>query len=274
MRFGKILNKIWILLASGRIIGSETHAKEVQINMIHIIADTHTHSVASGHAYSTITENCRAAAEKGLKFLAVTDHTPNMPGTTHPFYFDNLMNVPPVLCGINVIRGCEANIINIDGEVDLPRHILEKLELVIASMHVPTFAPPGRAAVTQTYLNLAENPDVDIVGHCGDTRFDFDHEPVIRAFAENGKVVEINSHSFSGRPGSKENCPAIAAMCAEYGVPVVVSTDAHFYTAIGEFDNALECLEKVHFPEELILNADEDRFKAFITSKTGRTTYV
>lgn len=242
--------------------------------MIHIVADTHTHSIASGHAYSTITENCRAAAEKGLKFLGVTDHTPNMPGTTHIFYFENLMKVPPILCGINVIRGCESNIINIDGEVDLPHRVLEKLELVIASMHSPTFHPPGREIVTQTYLNLAKNPDVDVIGHCGDSRFDFDHEPVIRAFAKHGKVVEINAHSFDARPGSRENCPKIAELCAEYGVPIVVSTDAHFYTDIGNFANSLECLERIHFPEELILNADEERFRAFITSKMGRTTYV
>ena len=242
--------------------------------MIHIVAGTHTHSVASGHAYGTITENCRAAAEKGLKFLAVTDHTPLMPGTTHPFYFDNLMTVPPVLCGINVIRGCEANIINIAGEVDLPPRILRKLELVIASMHAPIFPPPGRETVTQTYLNLAQNPDVDVIGHCGDSRFDFNHEPVLRAFAENGKVVEINAHSFDARPGSRENCPKIARLCAEYGVNIVVSTDAHFYTDIGNFKNSLDCLEQIGFPEELILNADEERFKAFITSKTGRTEYV
>lgn len=242
--------------------------------MIHIIADTHTHSVASGHAYGTITENCQAAAKKGLKFLAITDHTPSMPGTTHPYYFENLMNVPPVLCGINVIRGCEANIIDVDGEVDLPHRTLKKLELVIASMHVPTFAPPGREIVTQTYLNVAANEDVDIIGHCGDSRFDFEHEPVIRAFAEHGKVVEINAHSFEARPGSRENCPKIARLCAEYGVRVVVSTDAHFYTAIGSFQNALDCLENLHFPEDLILNADEERFRKFLTAKTGRTEYV
>ncbi len=242
--------------------------------MIHIVADTHTHSIASGHAYGTITENCRAAAEKGLKFLAVTDHTPLMPGSTHPFYFENLMAVPPVLCGINVIRGCEANIINIDGEVDLPHRILRRLELVIASMHSPVFPPPGKDAVTQTYLNLAQNPDVDVIGHCGDSRFDFDYAPVLRAFAENGKVVEINAHSFDARPGSRENCPKIARLCAEYGVRIVVSTDAHFYTDIGNFQNSLDCLEQIHFPEELILNADEDRFRSYITSRTGRNEYV
>ena len=47
------------------------------------IIDTHTHTVASGHAYSTLIENAKAASAKGLKALAVTDHGVAMPGGPH-----------------------------------------------------------------------------------------------------------------------------------------------------------------------------------------------
>ena len=46
-----------------------------------IIADTHVHTIASEHAFSTVMEIHAAAKEKGLRFLAVTDHTGKMPGT-------------------------------------------------------------------------------------------------------------------------------------------------------------------------------------------------
>ena len=46
-----------------------------------ILADTHSHTLASGHAYSTITEMAEAAAAKGLEVLALTEHAPKMPGT-------------------------------------------------------------------------------------------------------------------------------------------------------------------------------------------------
>ena len=46
---------------------------------MNIIADTHTHTLACDHAYSTISENAAAAAGKGLRFLAMTEHTPQMP---------------------------------------------------------------------------------------------------------------------------------------------------------------------------------------------------
>lgn len=51
------------------------------------IADTHSHTLASGHAYSTIKEMAAAAEAKGLKALAITEHAPKMPGTCGLFYF-------------------------------------------------------------------------------------------------------------------------------------------------------------------------------------------
>ena len=57
---------------------------------MNIELDTHTHTLASGHAYSTITEMIDAAVDKGLKLLAITEHAPAMPGSCKDFYFYNL----------------------------------------------------------------------------------------------------------------------------------------------------------------------------------------
>lgn len=59
-----------------------------------IYLDLHTHTVVSGHAYSTLNENIAAAREHGLTIYGVSDHTPKMPGSTHLFYFRNLHVVP------------------------------------------------------------------------------------------------------------------------------------------------------------------------------------
>ena len=45
------------------------------------VLDSHSHTVASGHAYNTINEMAQAAAEKGLELLALTEHSMKMPGT-------------------------------------------------------------------------------------------------------------------------------------------------------------------------------------------------
>ena len=62
-----------------------------------IMVDTHTHTLASGHAYNTIREMAKMAADKGLEGLALTEHAPQMPGSCHLFYFQNQGRFLPVL---------------------------------------------------------------------------------------------------------------------------------------------------------------------------------
>lgn len=241
---------------------------------MHIIADTHTHSLACDHAYSTISENIAAALAKGLLFLALTEHAPMLTGAPTDFYFTNLRSLPCEMQGVTLLKGAEVNIIDRTGALDLREDILDGLDWVIASLHKPVFAPATAKEHTEAYLAIAENPLVDVIGHCGDSRYPFDERTVIRAFARCGKIVEINSHSLSFRPGSAENCPRIARLCAEEGVPIVVSSDAHFHTEIGNFADAVEFLSAMDFPQELILNVDEHRFAAAAMQRASQKTKI
>ena len=89
--------------------------------------DTHTHTLASGHAYNTMNEMAKAAADKGLKGLAITEHAPEMPGTCHLYYFQNLRIVPRKRFGIELLLGTELNIMNAEGKVDLSEDVLKTL---------------------------------------------------------------------------------------------------------------------------------------------------
>ena len=91
---------------------------------MNILADTHAHSLMSGHAYSTIREMAAAAAKKGLKAMALTEHAPEMPGTCGKFYFDNLDFVPRTMEGVQMLFGAELNIMDTEGTVDLPEETL------------------------------------------------------------------------------------------------------------------------------------------------------
>jgi len=236
-----------------------------------IIADTHTHTLASGHAHSTVMENASAAKARGLTYVAITDHACAIPGAPTQLYFSSLPDtLPRAHDGIRLLTGCEANVMDERGALDLPSHILEKLDWVIASMHTLVVEPMDRERHTRAWLGVAENPDVDVLGHAGDNRYAFDHERVIEACARHGKLVEINAHSFLVRPGSHENCRAIARCCARHGVGVVVSSDAHFAGSVGAVEQAVAMLEEIGFPEELVLNADPGRFARFLKLKTGR----
>ena len=238
--------------------------------MLQIIADTHTHSLACDHAYSTIAENMAAAKTQGLKFVASTEHTPLLPGAPTELYFSALHILPRFWDGVMLLKGAEVNIMDYAGRLDLSDSILERMEWVVASMHGVVLKPATSAEHTAGWLAVAENPLVDVIGHCGEAAFLFEHEPVVKAFAQNGKIVEINSHSFAIRAGAKENCAQIAKLCAQYRVPVVVSSDAHFCSYVGRFDSAVKMLEEISFPQELILNADYNRFLRVAQQKSGR----
>ena len=236
-----------------------------------IIAETHCHTVASGHAFSTIYENILAAKQKGLRFLCITDHGPEMSDAPARSFFRNLpKTVPDLIEGVVVLKGAEANIVDYQGSLDLSERCLSRLDWVIASYHVDCCAPADRMSHTEGYLAIAENPQVDVIGHCGDGRFAFEIEPVVKAFAAYGKIVEINAHSPSIRPGSAELCREIARSCMRYQVPVVCSADAHFMTQVGEVGSSLSLLQEIGFPEELILNNDYERFLAVARQKSGR----
>lgn len=235
-----------------------------------IIADTHTHTLASTHAYSTLLENVAYAKKVGMKFIANTDHCPALAGAPQLWYFHNQKAFPEVIDGVGVLKGCECNILDFKGTLDMTPKDLERLDWVIASFHHQVCEPGSFDDHTRAYLEVAKNPHVDVIGHCGDERFHFDYERVIPVFKEYGKLVEINNHSFVTRLGSDVNCREIARLCKKYELQIVVSSDAHFCTEIGHFPTALEILQEIDYPEHLVMNADLDRFLALVRQKSGR----
>lgn len=236
---------------------------------MNIAGDTHTHTVSCQHAYSTLLENIIAAKKMGHRFMATTEHGPAIPGAPHEWFFENLPPVTPrELEGVVLIKGCEANIIDLEGTLDVTEKGLERLDMVIASMHRHTF-PEGttKEQRTQVWKLIAKDPRVDVIGHMGDPRFEVDYEEVIRAFKEGGQAVELNNSSPRSRPGSGENCLRIAILCKELGVPVLLSTDAHFCTAIGHVDWSASVAKQAGIPEEQILNLNYKRFRDWLAAR-------
>ena len=217
------------------------------------VLDLHTHTVASGHAYCSLREMAKAASEKGLEVLGITEHAPSMPGTCHKFYFNNLKVVPREMYGIQLLLGSEVNILDAQGTVDLEEKTLSNMDVVIASLHTPCMKP---------YVN--------IIGHPDDGRYEIDYEALVQGAKEYGKVLELNNHSMDPectRENAVENDTVMLELCKKYQVPVVMDSDAHFDLLIGEFDLARDLLERLDFPEELVLNRSADAIREYVNRK-------
>jgi putative hydrolase len=227
--------------------------------------DPHTHTVASSHAYSTIGEYATEARRKGVRLFANTDHGPTMPGAPHPWHFGNLKAVPRLLEGVGVLRGIEANVVDAEGNIDLPEDLAERLDLVLASLHEPCFPPTTAEAHTRALVAAIRGGRVDIVGHPGNPAFPIDIEAVVRAAAEHGVALEINNSSFStSRKGSGPTCLAVARAARDLGAILVMGSDAHFAGALGDFADSLALVEAAGYPPERTLNASPGAFLDFL----------
>lgn len=232
------------------------------------LIDTHCHTVASGHAYSTVQEIAKEANNKGLEIIAITDHGPDMPGGPHMYHFGNLRVVPNSIFGVEILKGIEANIMDTSGTLDLPEFILKKLDLVLASLHEGCFEPGDVDHNTKALIKAMENPYVDIIAHPGNPLYPIDEEAFVLKAKETNTLIEINNSSFVGsRRGSRENCIKIAKLCKKHGVMVAAGSDCHISFDVGRFDKVIEIFSEIDMPDELIINLHPSRFKQYLKSK-------
>lgn len=221
------------------------------------VMDLHTHTIASGHAYNTFQEMAKAASEKGLALLGFADHGPEMPGSASRIYFDNFRALPREMYGVKLMFGCELNILDHQGNVDLLEKQLRKQDFTVASFHGTCYPGGTVAQNTGAYLAVLENPYVTVIGHPDDAAFPVDYETLVPAAKEAGKLLEMNSrsmHPASVRGGARENYLKMLEVCRRLEQPILLGSDAHFAGDVGDHSIAWDLLREVDFPEHLIVN--------------------
>ena len=196
-----------------------------------IKADLQTHSTWSDGKLSML-EMARAAAKRGMKVIAFTDHSVSL-GVTGGLNMDDHKEQAAEIRKIQkelgdkilVLHASEVEI-KADGSLDYPDEFLASLDLVLASMHTSLRQP--REKVTQRVINAIRNPHVDIIGHPTGRLIpdregaDLDMEAVLNAAAETGVALEINAH-----PSRLDLEDVYARRAKELGIPISINTDAH-----------------------------------------------
>lgn len=234
------------------------------------VLDTHTHTLASGHAYSTISEMARAAADKGLELLAITEHAPMMPGSCQQIYFSNLVVIPRQMYGVELMFGTELNLLDYDGHIDLNNFILDRLDLRIASLHTPCIDPGTVEENTSAIVNAMKNPRIDIIGHPDDSTYPLDLEKVVYAAKESCTLLEVNNNSLNPRGARKDargNILTMLSYCKKLQVPVIMNSDSHVFSDVARHDFSDSVIAEADFPEELIVNRSVKAFKAALARK-------
>ena len=196
-----------------------------------IRADLQTHSTWSDGKLSML-ELAKAAARRGIKVIAFTDHSVSLGMTgglsmeRHAQQQAEIREIQRELGdSILVLHASEVEI-KADGTLDYPDEFLATLDLVVASLH--TGLRQERDKVTERLLSAVRNPHVDIIGHPTGRLIpdrpgaDLDMDAVLAAAAQSGVALEINAS-----PWRLDLEDIYARRAKEMGIPLSVNTDAH-----------------------------------------------
>jgi len=234
--------------------------------------DLHVHTIASQHAYSTIQEIAEQAKIKELKAFAITDHGPAAPDGPYRYYFSNLRVLPDYINGVRVYRGVEANIISENGNLDLEKSDLKKMEIILAGFHKLTgYGDSEVGRNTKALINAIKNGYIDVIAHMEHPLFPVDYEKVIKTAKEYNTAIELNNSSFTGsREGGQKNFKEIMNFAKKYGVYISLGSDSHVSFSVGELSKSIQLLKEYEYDESLVINQSMDFFENFIKNRRGK----
>jgi len=250
-----------------------------------IKADLHTHTVGSGHGFSTVNENVAAAKSAGLELIAITDHGPAIPQGAHNWYFWNLSHVPGIFDDFIVLRGCEANITT-DARsyestwgLDVADIVTQRLDYVTIGFHPTTgYDDKNESKNTAALIKALQSPFVDQLNHPGNLgEFPFNVDAVIEAAVENNVIIEINNSSFNPlgvRVDSKTMELDFALKAYRAGAKLSINSDAHHSAGIGRVEPALDYVLEAGIPLDAFVNTSAQSVIEHIENKRPRPLFA
>ena len=215
----------------GEIQAAIQHILPALIELEDIIADLHSHSTWSDGQVS-IREMAEAARARGLRVLAITDHSGSL-GIAGGMNIESIRRQRTEIDqvqremgdSLRLLQGVEVEILS-DGKLDYPDDVLASLDVVIASVHSGLRQP--REVITRRLLRAMRNPHVDIIGHPTGRLIperegaDLDMESLLATAMETGIALELNAH-----PSRLDLDDIYSRRAKELGIPVSINTDAH-----------------------------------------------
>lgn len=235
---------------------------------IPILLDLHTHSIASGHgSFDTITDMAHYASDLPLQILGISDHGPATSNSAGVSYFRSLRLAERRRFGISLLYGIELNLLNEDGDVDLNDSLLNSLDYALVGMHHPIFTSGTIDSNTAALIRSMEHPSVRFLAHPDDGRFPLDYERLLSAAQKHHVYPEINNASLmpgAYRANAHQNIRRILSICKNIRLPVLLSSDSHGKSQIGDMQYVLPLLQECSFPKELIINTDLSLFNRIL----------
>lgn len=206
--------------------------------MENIFCDLHIHSIASGHAFNTIDEIVRFSEKSDYRVIGISEHGPDMEGAPHSGYFEMLYRLPKAYGKLKVLYGCEANILDCAGKLDLDDSILAGLDYIIAGLHSKTsYKGNCTEEHTDAIVNAIRSGRVNIISHPVAPRFIPDVKAVVEAAKDHDVFLEANKNVMLSAI-REQNIEVLTAynelfhLAERDGVGIIFGSDAHHISEI------------------------------------------
>lgn len=242
-----------------------------------LYGDYHTHTTYSRHKHGkgSVLENASVAADKGLKEIAITEH-----GFNHWAFGLRRKNIPQLqeeilnakeVTGVNVLFGIEANLISLDGDIDIKEMDYEFLDVLLMGYHkavsTVTFKDkvllnwanafdaifrPSKERInrnTTAFLKALDKYPIDVITHLN-YGFETDTIAVAKMAKQKGVLVELNGKRISFTEEEIE-------IMKDEGVKFIINSDAHTPEKVGEVNNGLNLVYKYNIPLSQVVNVDK-----------------
>jgi DNA polymerase (family 10) len=207
------------------------------IELSDIIGDLHMHTTETD-GQATLEEMVEAAQARGLKYIAITDHSKRvsmangLDGPRLLRQWEQIDRLNAKLRGFQVLKGVEVDILE-KGGLDLPDDVLCHADWIVASVHYGQNQP--RDQITARIVEALENPNVSAIAHPTGRLinrrkpYEVDLDRVMQVASEQGKCLELN-----GNPARLDLDDVACATAKARQIPIVISTDAHSTAGLAQ----------------------------------------
>lgn len=201
--------------------------------------DLHNHTVLSGHAFSTLNEIIEKALRNDMIIVGISDHGPSMIGAPNESYFTMTNDIMNETNKVMVLFGCEANIMDINGSIDISADTIQRLNYVIAGLHKLTpYEFTDKKNNTKALIASMEKNSIFAISHPINESFPIDIIPVIRAAKDLDIAMEINDRVLKSKSTEiiKKYIDFIEC-CGENDVKMILSSDSHTLSTACNFSS-------------------------------------
>ena len=245
-----------------------------------IEVDTHCHSIASFHAFSTIEEILAKAKKKGLTGIAITDHHPsleyrsgnskiNAPDFAYFIVFCNRFE--NTLPNIKLYKGIELNILEKEPWISpIPKRLKGKFDILLAGIHSfphlfnRSADKDKNTDIIIKAINSGEKPKFTILTHPVVNANPVHIDQVVKACLQRGIAIELNNSYIRYLKSDKQQNIEMVKSVKKHGANLSIGTDTHTPNEIGSFREAINLLNELNFPPQLIVNRTIQTLEKFL----------